>query len=112
VPHGAPGGPGSSSVNLEKAYEELEREIMEIKQKLQNSISQNESQSFDQSAGQRQRGDQQREPYANSGYSRQTAAQGYGARGDLEADNRARAGTQSSKYSQHQNFAASMGRRG
>jgi len=30
-------------VNLEKAYEELEREIMEIKQKLQNSISQNES---------------------------------------------------------------------
>ena len=41
--------PGSSSVNLEKAYEELEREIMEIKQKLQNSISQNES-SHDQSA--------------------------------------------------------------
>jgi hypothetical protein len=31
--------PGSSSVNLEKAYEELEKEIMEIKQKLQNSIS-------------------------------------------------------------------------
>jgi len=28
------GLPGSSSVNLEKAYEELEREIMEIKQKL------------------------------------------------------------------------------
>jgi hypothetical protein len=36
---------GSSSVNLEKAYEELEREIQEIKQKLHHSINQNESQS-------------------------------------------------------------------
>lgn len=35
--------PGSSSVNLEKAYEELEREIQQIKQKLHQSISQNES---------------------------------------------------------------------
>ena len=36
-------GPGnlgaSSSVNLEKAYEELEKEIMEIKSKLQKSIT-------------------------------------------------------------------------
>ena len=32
--HGDPQMPGSSSVNLEKAYEELEKEIMEIKQKL------------------------------------------------------------------------------
>ena len=44
------GIPGSSSVNLEKAYEDLEKEIMEIKAKLQNSISQNDSQSIDQSA--------------------------------------------------------------
>jgi transcription initiation factor IIE alpha subunit len=29
----------SSSVNLEKAYEELEKEIMEIKSKLQKSIT-------------------------------------------------------------------------
>ena len=36
---------GSSS-NLEKAYEELEREIMDIKEKLQNSISLNESQNL------------------------------------------------------------------
>ena len=36
-------GAGSSSVNLEKAYEELERDILEIKKKLQNSISQGES---------------------------------------------------------------------
>ena len=35
---------GSSSQNLEKAYEELEREILEIKMKLHNSISANESQ--------------------------------------------------------------------
>jgi len=31
--------PGSSSVNLEKAYEDLEKEIQEIKQKLHQSIS-------------------------------------------------------------------------
>jgi hypothetical protein len=30
---------GSSSVNLEKAYEELEKEIAEIKQKLHQSIN-------------------------------------------------------------------------
>lgn len=41
---GGPGaGGGSSSQNLEKAYEELEREILEIKMKLHNSISANES---------------------------------------------------------------------
>ena len=34
---------GSSSVNLEKAYEELEKEIQEIKAKLHQSISNNES---------------------------------------------------------------------
>jgi len=37
--------PGSSSVNLEKAYEELEREIQEIKAKLHQSISMNDSNS-------------------------------------------------------------------
>ena len=35
---------GTSSSNLEKAYEELEKEILEIKMKLHNSISANESQ--------------------------------------------------------------------
>ena len=35
---------GSSSINLEKAYEDLEREILEIKSKLQKSIT-NESNS-------------------------------------------------------------------
>ena len=33
--------PGSSSVNLEKAYEELEREIYDIKKKLHQSIGNN-----------------------------------------------------------------------
>ena len=36
------GMPGSSSVNLEKAYEELEREIYDIKKKLHQSIGNNE----------------------------------------------------------------------
>jgi hypothetical protein len=31
---GASGAVGSSSVNLEKAYEELEKEILDIKKKL------------------------------------------------------------------------------
>ena len=37
------GMPGSSSVNLEKAYEELEREIYDIKKKLHQSIGNNEA---------------------------------------------------------------------
>ena len=41
---GQGGHAGSSSQNLEKAYEELEREILEIKMKLHNSISANDSQ--------------------------------------------------------------------
>jgi hypothetical protein len=49
---------GSSSQNLEKAYEELEREILEIKMKLHNSISANESQADPASTAKRRKGSQ------------------------------------------------------
>jgi len=44
----------SSSVNLEKAYEDLEKEIMEIKSKLQHSINQDDSDYTRQNGNQNQ----------------------------------------------------------
>ena len=57
-------GAGSSSQNLEKAYEELEREILEIKMKLHNSISANDSQADPASTIKRKKGI--RKPSGNS----------------------------------------------